>query len=81
MYGAIQWGFFLLEKGGVSMEWELEKKAPYNQAFDVIQELSQVHCAEAGPPEAESICSAQGYTQENVPGVSGGKSDSKDILS
>lgn len=40
MYGAIQWGFFLLEKGGVSMEWELERKVPYNQAFDVIQELS-----------------------------------------
>lgn len=39
MYGAMQWAFFLLEKGGVSMEWELEKK-PYNQAFDVIQELS-----------------------------------------
>lgn len=40
MYDAMQWEFFLLEKGGVSMEWELEKKVPYNQAFDVIQELS-----------------------------------------
>ena len=39
MYGAMQWVFFLLEKGGGSMEWELEKK-PSNQAFDVIQELS-----------------------------------------
>lgn len=47
MYGAMQQELFLLEKGDVSMEWELEKKVPYNQALDVIQKLSQVHCAEA----------------------------------
>lgn len=36
-----------MEKGGVSMEWELEVRVPCIQALDVMQKLLQVHCAEA----------------------------------